>query len=155
MPVANPNMDSWQLDAYGHLNYVVGYSDECVEEIPDMMWVALAAKLDEEEYENLKRSQNREMGDWLACADFQVFNGYVGWHVVVNSDSAGYIETIAQGVYTIEDARRELPGLLDRMDDICRDMLIEEGAWLTPSEIEDNKKSIERWKRDVKEALWP
>ena len=78
------------LDAYGHLTWTVGFGEE-----------------------------GDRRGDWMAAADFAV--GKIGnrkvvaYHVVVNSESGGFIDTLEARVVPL----REAPfGLLDRWRDI-------------------------------------
>jgi hypothetical protein len=64
------------LDAYGHLTYVTGFSDEWNEDV----------------------SEDSDRGDWLACFDFKAWKHpsrgvLVAFHVVVNSDSGGCART--------------------------------------------------------------
>jgi len=80
-----------KLDAYGHLTWVSGYSDE---------WRDVGAQTDR--------------GDWLACFDFIVFKCrsrgiMVAYHTVVNSDSGGFIMTAEEGVVVADKAPFDLP----------------------------------------------
>ena len=151
-----PELSEFSLDAYDHLSYVVGWSDECREDLNEMEILALASNGDlcDEEIEQLVAEATMEdRGDWLACVDFDRRDNYVAYHVVVNSDSAGYIETIEKGCYTLEEARVQLPGLLERMDDTGSEMLVNDGQWYTRSERKENLAAIERWKKALKKAL--
>jgi len=70
------------LDAYGHLDWMVGYDNE--------------------------------HGDWLACFDFAVFEHpergvLVAYHTVVNSDSAGFVDTLEACVVEAAKAPYGLP----------------------------------------------
>lgn len=150
--MATPDISEFTLDAYGHLSYCVGFSDECDPE-PEPAMVVLA-KADQMTDEELELAQSpRNCGDWLACVDFDRKGDYVAYHVVVNSDSGGFIETTEQGVLTLEEARRTLPGLLDHMDDIASEQLVSEGVWFTKEEREDCLRAIGRWERSVKNVL--
>jgi hypothetical protein len=150
-----PSIEDFKLDAYGHLNFVVGFDDSDDEE-PDepLVVLAKAADMTEEEIEAIdEQTGPRSCGDWIACADYDRIGDHVGYHVVVNSDSGGFIDTLDQGVYTVEEARKHLPGLLETWDDVASENLVNSGDWFTDLETEENKKAIERWKAHLKEAL--
>ena len=71
-----------KLDAYGHITWTVGY--------------------------------DREDGDWLACFDAKAWKhpsrGWlIAYHVVVNSDSGGFIMGTESGVVPASEAPRDLP----------------------------------------------
>ena len=73
------------LDAYGHITWSVGFDDDC-----------------------------RDGGDWLACFDFKVVTHpdrgvLVAYHVVVNSDSGGFIDTPESAVVEVAKAPFNLP----------------------------------------------
>lgn len=147
--------EKFNLDAYGHLTYVVGWSDECREDITEMTLIAKAAEgLSDEEIENLAQDVGLgERGDWLACADFARVGEQVGYHVVINSDSGGFIQDGERGVYSVEEARKHLPGLLETWDDTGSDLLVNDGQWYTKQERTENIAAIKRWKDDLNEAL--
>lgn len=150
---ATPSVKDFKLDAYGHLSYVVGFNtDDDEESVPEMLLLAKADEMTDEEIEAAQVGP-RDCGDWIACVDFDRQGDYVGYHVVVNSDSGGFIDTLDQGVYMLEDARKHLPGLLETWDDVASEHLVEAGHWYTPEEIEENRRAIERWKTALKEAL--
>ena len=129
MQATAPDLDSFKLDAYGHLSYTVGWSDEDQpEDAPDR-------------------------GDWLACVDFDRQGDFVGFHVVVNSDSGGFIDTLESGVLTLEEARDKLPCLLEYWDDIGSEHLSGDGHWYTDEERAECLKAIQRWKEALKEGL--
>lgn len=74
------------LDAFGHLTWTVGF---CAEDEAD------------------------ERGDWLACFDFVVRRAgdavVVEYHVVVDSDSGGFTDTLEHKTVPAEDAPFDLP----------------------------------------------
>jgi hypothetical protein len=149
-----PCYEEFSLDAYGHLSWVVGFNnDDDEEEVPAMVIIAEAANgRSDEEIERMQQGV-RDCGDWLACLDYDVKGDWVGYHVVVNSDHAGWIDTLESGVMSIEDARKHLPGLIDTWHDVASEHLVESGDWFTKEEIESNEANIVLWKRSLKEAL--
>ena len=150
-----PKIDDFNLDAYGHLSWVVGYNDEEDEE-PDgpLVILAKADTLTDEDLEDIENEVGvRDCGDWIACADFDRQGDFVGYHVVANSDAGSFVETVEKGVYTLEDARKHLPGLLETWNDVASESLVSSRTWYTKQEIEENNKAIQRWKAELKEAL--
>ena len=145
-------MSDFALDAYGHLSYVIGFNDEDDEE-PEAPLVTLARAPDmtDEEIEALVVEEPRTCGDWIACADAARDGDRVGYHVVVNSDSGGFIETVEEGIYTVEEARKHLPGLLETWDDVASEHLVTGGVWYTEQETQENLRAIKRWKEYVEE----
>lgn len=111
-----------ELDAYGHLSYCVGYGEE-----------------------------GDDRGDWLACADFVVGvvegQQVVAYHVVVNSESGGFIDTLQEDVVPVADAPYEL---LDYWRDIGYEHF--EGD-VTDEEEEENKLSSARFDADLRLAV--
>jgi hypothetical protein len=149
-----PAVESFDLDAYGHLSYVVGWSDEWREDVTELEVIAKAASgdLTDEEIEN--EAQDVDMGDrgdWLACVDIDRRGDWVGYHVVVNSDSGGFIDTIEQGVLTVAEARDQLPGLLETYDDVGSEHLVNDGQWYTKEERGECLAAVKRWKQHVEE----
>jgi hypothetical protein len=123
--VAPPPLDQFFLDAYGHLEYTVGWSDECdPEDAPDR-------------------------GDWLACADYDVRGQWVGYHVVVNSDSGGFVDTLDSGVVSLAEAEGQIGGLLSRWLDVASEHLAADGQWFTDEEVADNTAACERWRDEI------
>jgi hypothetical protein len=107
-----------RLDAYGHCSYSVGgtYDDD---------------------------------GDWNAFGDFVVgkIDGkkVVAYHVVVNSDSGGFIDTVESDVV---DAANAPKGLLYRyVDSACEQGNLAEG------EYESSMESAARFDADLLEVL--
>jgi hypothetical protein len=148
-----PKLKDFKLDAYGHLSYVVGFNSDYDEEAtPAMLLIAKASEMSDEEIEAAQQGL-RDCGDWIACTDFDRIGDYVGWHVVVNSDSGGFIDTLDSGVYTVEEARKHLPGLLETWNDTASEHLVEAGHWFTPAETQEYRAAIKRWKADLAEAL--
>jgi len=148
-----PPLSSFKLDAYGHLSYVVGFNtDDDEESVPEMLLLAKADEMTDEEIEAAQQGL-RDCGDWIACTDFDRIGDHVGYHVVVNSDSGGFIDTLEQGVYTVEEARKHLPGLLETWNDTASEMLVDDGHWFTHEETKDYLAAIKRWKADLARAL--
>lgn len=115
------------LDAYGHINYGVGWSDES-EDAPE----------------------DADRGDWLACCDFAVFededgNTMVAYHVVVDSDSGGFIDTLETKVVPADKAPFNLPAY-------WMDIGMEQVVW-TESEYQEGLRINEDWNRDLASAL--
>ena len=150
-----PSYNDFKLDAYGHLSWGVGYNDECdPEPAPAMVVVAKAAagEMEEEEIEQASFFP-RDCGDWSAWADVDRIGDWVGYHVVVDSDSGGMTDTMESGVLSLKDARRELPFLLDGFRDIASEHLVAQGTWFTEEETKEDLKTIQRWKDHLKEIL--
>jgi len=151
-----PKIEDFKLDAYGHLSYVVGWSDEGREDLTEMEIIAKAAEggLSDEQIKQLSEdSALGDRGDWLACVDFARDGNFVAYHVVVNSDSGGFIDTLEQGLLSLEDARNHLPGLLETWDDIGSEHLVVDGQWYTKQERDENLAAIKRWKEALKREL--
>ena len=147
-------LTDFSLDAYGHLTYVVGWSDEWQEETPAMLALAKALDCSDEKFEQKAANDlEPDRGDWIACADFDRKGDYVAYHVVVNSDSGGFIDTLDSGVLTVERAREELPGLLETWHDVASEHLVASGEWFTNVEDKGNRLSIERWRRELAGVL--
>lgn len=155
MTTTMPKIEDFGLDAYGHLTYVVGFSDE--DRDPDeneMEAIIRSAEMTEEEFEEWQETAGvSDRGDWIACADAQRIGDFVAYHVVVNSESGGFIDTMEQGILSVEDARVQLPGLLETWDDVASEHLVVDGAWFTKQEREENLAAIQRWKDHLKEIL--
>ena len=99
------------LDAYGHLTWAVGYEND--------------------------------NGDWLACFDFEVFNHperglLVAYHVVVNSDSGGFVETAQTDVVEAEAAPFNLP-------DYWMGVGLEPGGDWSDDDIAEATRTNESW----------
>lgn len=152
---AEPLYSDFGLDAFGHLTWGVGYNDEYDPE-PDvpMMVIAKAAAedMDDDEIEEATLFP-RDCGDWIAWADVKRIGDWVGYHVVIDSDSGGMTDTIESGVMSLKEARRELPFLLDTYRDTASEHLVAQGTWFTKQEIEDDLRTIQRWKDHLKELL--
>tara|TARA_R100000152_G_C6764147_1_gene188692 strand:+ start:753 stop:1163 length:411 start_codon:yes stop_codon:yes gene_type:complete len=119
------------LDAYGHLTYTTGYSDE----------------------ENDAKGvyTERDMGDWLACFDFKVWKHpsrgvLVAFHVVVNSDSGGFTDTLESSVVEADKAPFSLP-------DYWTGIGMDDGTPWTEQECKDANDCQERWEADLREAI--
>ena len=122
-----------QLDAYDHLSYVVGYSDEDNEDV----------------------SEDSDRGDWLACFDFLVDRNpdgtiKVAHHVVVNTDSGGFIDTVDRGVVTLSEDMKKAPFDLP---DYWASIGMDHGTCWTEKEVKDSWECNKRWNRDLKEAI--
>ena len=116
-----------RLDAFGHLSYCVGFG-------PD------------------DDALDGRDGDWLACFDFAVDvdedgTVWVAYHVVVDSDSGGFVDTIEEGVVQAGKAPYHLP-------DYWRS-ISEDGHGVVWTEAEHNEavKCQERWSRDLAAAI--
>jgi hypothetical protein len=118
-----PDISAFDLDAYGHINYGVGWSDEA-EDAPE----------------------DSDRGDWLACVDADRIGDWVGYHVIVNSDSGGFIDTLDAGVLSVEEAKTQLPELLSYWQDIASEHLIGASAWFTDAETRENAQAIAKWR---------
>ena len=110
------------LDAYGHMEYCVGFGEE-----------------------------GDDRGDWLACADFAVgkVNGKlaVAYHIVVNSESGGFIDTLETDVVPVSKAPF---GLLD----YCRDIGYEQFSGdVTKAEDKENKRMSDKFDAALKRAI--
>lgn len=149
-----PPLSDFSLDAYGQ-GWGVGYNDESDPE-PDvpMLVIAKAAaeEMDDDEIDEVALFP-RDCGDWSAWADVHRIGDWVAYHIVVNSDSGGFIDTMESGVLSIEEARRKLPNLLDYWRDVASEHLVMSETWFTNEEIEDDLKTIQRWKDHLKEVL--
>ena len=71
------------LDAYGHLTWTV----------------------------NMRPS--KDGGDWMACFDARRMAGGIEYHVIVNSDSGGFIDTFEHRTVPIEKVKPELFNLVE------------------------------------------
>jgi len=140
------------LDAYGHLTWGIGYNDENDPEDNAMLVIAKADQMSDEEIKEADLFP-RDCGDWTAWVDVGRIGDYVGYHVVVNSDSGGFIDTMESGVLTVEEARRKLPSLLEGWRDTASEHLVMSETWFTSEEIEDDLKTIKRWKAHLKRLL--
>lgn len=115
-----------KLDAYGHITYAVGFSDE-----------------DEDE--------DTGRGDWLACFDFYIHEDpdgvlRIAYHVVVDSDSGGFIDTPESGVVSVEQAPFNLPAQY-------LDVGMGFGTVWTDQELADAQACNERWNADISKAI--
>ena len=113
------------LNAYGHLRWTVGFGD------------------DEEEA--------ADRGDWLACFDFQVDidpsgKVSVAYHVVVNSDSGGFIETTEESVVSADKAPFGLPTYWAGIG-------MNSGVEWTEQEREQANECQERWETALRAAI--
>ena len=120
-----------QLDAYGHLNFVTGWSDEFNEDVP--------------------ADSNR--GDWLACFDYHVHECpdrglIIAYHVVENSDSCGYIQESEKGVI-IASKVDSILGLVQRWTDSGVDIAAENDAFWTQAEMGAATTASDKWKESI------
>ena len=94
--------------------------------------------------------EDSDRGDWLACFDFNVFadeDGVkVAYHVIVNSDSGGFIDTLEQSVVPADKAPFDLPHYWQGIG-------LEHNPNWTPAETEAAHSANERWNQDLKKAL--
>ena len=127
MPTDEDQLKS--LDAYGHLTYTTGYSDEWNEDV----------------------GEDSDRGDWLACFDFKVWKHpsrgvLVAFHVVVNSDSGGFIDTLESGVIEADKAPFDLP-------DYWTSIGMDDGTPWTEQECKDANDCEKRWEADLRKAI--
>jgi hypothetical protein len=110
-----------ELDAYGHLSYTVGYGDE-----------------------------GDDRGDWLAAADFVIGtvagHRVVAYHVVVNSESGGFIDTTETHIVPVKEAPY---GLLETYRDIGYSMF----DAVTEAEDEENARMCTKFDADLHKDL--
>lgn len=123
-PVTSDEDQLKSLDAYGHLSYVVGYSDE---------------------------GEDSDRGDWLACFDFKVWlhpsrGVLVAYHAIVNSDSGGFIDTLESDVVEADKAPFTLPGY-------WADIGMEHGTPWTDQECRDAQAIYGKWYADLRAAI--
>ena len=145
-----------KLDAYGHLGYVVGFSDEWSEDnICDCPTVWEPGKpVDKPEYKDdacTKCGGRENRGDWLACFDYFVHTDpdgvtKVAYHVVVNSDSGGFIDTLDQGVVKADKAPHDI---VYYWMDVG---MSNDTAW-TEQEYADAIKCDKRWRKDLADSI--
>ena len=138
-----------ELDAYGHLAWTVGYSDEWCED----------PRCECEKFEPCDGSvplcgtcgHPECRGDWLACFDFKPFDHpdkglVIAYHVVVNSDSGGFIDMCDSGVVTPDKAPFDLP-------DYWASIGMDDGTAWSVDECALSWAVNERWNKDLKEAI--
>jgi hypothetical protein len=116
------------LDAYGHLTWVAGYSDE---------WRDVGIQTDR--------------GDWLACFDFRVFKCrsrgvMVAYHTVVNSDSGGFIMTAEEGVVVADKAPFDLP-------DYWTSIGMDDGVQWLDDEIKSANDCQRSWETSLRQEI--
>ena len=116
------------LDAYGHLAWCVGTEGEH----PDY--------------------PNEVAGDWLACFDYTVFedskgNIAVAYHVVIDSESGHFTDTLQQCVVLAKDAPFGLPAEIADTEQSFNEV-----PW-TEEEIKDAAKCNEAWNKELKAAI--
>ncbi|MBO76777.1 MAG: hypothetical protein CME17_05025 [Gemmatimonadetes bacterium] len=162
-----------QCDAYGHLSFVVGFSDEWTEDkVCDCPTVYKGGKVtekpvfvcDEDKGPACKKCGGREnRGDWLACFDYHVYTDpdcvtKLAYHVVVNSDSGGFIDTLETGCITFNpedpDAMMEaLKQVPYSLPDYWTSIGMEHGTVWLEAETKDADKCQEKWKAALKKDL--
>jgi hypothetical protein len=143
------------LDAYGHLNYVVGFSDEASEDAicgcPTVWEPGKPVKAPQYKDGNCTKCNGREdRGDWMACFDAIVWKHpsrgvLVAYHVVVNSDSGGFIDTLKSGVVEADKAPFDLP-------DYWASIGMEQGLW-TKQECEEANECQARWTKVLNKEI--
>jgi len=145
-----------ELDAYGHLTWAVGYSDEWSEDnvCPcPMVWEpGKPVKAPEYRDDSCTKCGGREhRGDWLACFDFKTFDCpdrgiLIAYHVVVNSDSGGFIDELESGVVTPDKAPFDLP-------DYWASVGMEGGTAWSEEEVKDSWDCNKRWNEELKRLI--
>jgi hypothetical protein len=128
-PVSPDEDQLKSLDAYDHLTYTTGYSDEWNEDV----------------------GEDSDRGDWMVCFDFRVWKHpsrgvLVAYHVVVNSDSGGFIDTVERGVVEADKAPFTLP-------DYWTSIGMDDGTPWTEQECKHADDCQERWEADLREAI--
>ena len=123
-----------KLDAYGHLTFVTGWSDEWNE-----------------------GSSTTPRGDWLCCFDFLVHECpdrglVVAYHVVENSDSCSYIQEPERGVILASEVNSIL-GLVQKWTDVGIDTAVNNEVYWTATEVADANKANIRWRESILSAL--
>ena len=137
------------LDAYGHLRWVVGYSDEwCEDPRCECAEFVVVGEDVSPMCKNCGHPPHR--GDWLACFDFTVYDcpergKLVAYHTVVNSDSGGFIDCVEQHVVRKDNAPYDLP-------DEWAYVSMEEVPW-SVNEWRAANKCNEEWNAALKKAL--
>jgi hypothetical protein len=144
-----------ELDAYGHLSYVTGYSDESSDGICDCPVIHRPGQpVQRPEYGDdgacTTCSGRENRGDWLACFDFRVWRHpsrgvLVAYHSVLNSDSGGFIMDGERGVATADSAPFTLP-------EYWTGIGMEHTDW-TETEGSDAASCQLRWKQDLQNAI--
>ena len=124
IPVPRDEDKLKELDAYGHLTWTVGYSDECNQD---------------------------DRGDWLACFDFLVWKHpsrgvLIAYEVTVNSDSGGFIESPDRGVVPADKAPTGLP-------DYWAGIGMDDGTPWTLTEIKESWEVNDRWNAALGKAI--
>ena len=145
-----------QLDAYGHLTYVIGWSDEWSDDkicICPTVW-RRGKPVEKPGFEAglcVKCTGREDRGDWLACFDFIVHTDSdgmtkVAYHVVVNSDSSGFIDEVESDVVVAKGPPFNLPS---RYLDIGLDQDV---SW-TDEEVKDAVACNKKWNEDLAAAI--
>lgn len=154
-----------ELDAYGHLSYVVGFSDEWAEDrVCDCSTVRPEIVFDEDKGPTCKKCGGREYrGDWLACFDYHVYTDpdcvtKLAYHVVVNSDSGGFIDTLETGCITFnplepDEMMKALKQIPYDLPDYWTSIGMEHGTVWLEAEVKDANKCQEKWKAALKKDL--
>ena len=146
-----------KLDAYGHMTWTVGFSDECSDDnICDCPTILGSSKpVEKPEYDNdgacTKCAGRENRGDWLACFDFHVFTDpdgtvKVAYHVLVNSDSGGFIDLGEESIVSADKAPINLP-------DYWASIGMEHGTMWTEEERCAADGCNERWNKALKSAI--
>jgi len=145
------------LDAYGHLSWVVGFSDEWPEPGDNVCGCPTIWRpnqpVEKPEYDDgacTSCGGRENRGDWLACFDFKAHEHPArGWllayHVIINSDSGGFVETVESAVVPLADAPLNLP-------DEYTDIGMQQGEQWTEKEIHEANEANERWNAAITAA---
>lgn len=97
--------------------------------------------------------------DWIACLDaiLSPDRRNVLYHVVVDSDSGGFTDTIEEGDVPVEDAVAHLMGLPDYWVGICYDHYAGEDTESEDSpyriSAEETVKTAASWKRHLEDLV--
>jgi len=167
-PVPTDEHQLKELNAYGHQTYTVGFSDEWSDHktLCDCSWQpkeTFGFKI-RRFFKRLVRNRrpvmgercavcgNREdRGDWLACFDGIVWKHpsrgvLVAYHVVVNSDSGGFTDTLESGVVEAEKAPFDLP-------DYWTSIGMDHGIPWTEEECRKANDCQERWESNLRQEI--
>jgi hypothetical protein len=87
--------------------------------------------------------------DYIACFDAVLSpdKTRIAYHVVVNCESGGFLDTIEQGVVPVEEAKAKLHHLPDSYLDSCYEQYADDHEY--PIDINECQQSIKSWNRHI------
>ena len=96
-------------------------------------------------------SEDSDRGDGWSCFEVKVWKEprrgvLVAYHVIVNSDSGGLIDTLESGVIEADNAPFDLP-------DYWTSLGMDDGTPWTEQECKDADNCQKRWEADLREAI--